>query len=91
MNICLIHIFSLESDLFFFFFVGCLEPKSSTKKKKKPSRNEKKKKAGFFLGRKTEFYQRLMVENNTICLGYVFCAVRFVLTFSAYLIMFYLI
>ena len=91
MNICLIHIFSLESDLFFFFCRLLGTQVKYKKKKKNPAETKKKKKAGFFLGRKTEFYQRLMVENNTICLGYVFCAVRFVLTFSAYLIMFYLI
>ena len=39
-----------------------------------------KKKILVFLGRKTEFYQRLKVEDNTICLGYDFWAVRFGLT-----------
>ena len=43
---------------------------------------KKKKKNGFFLVSKTEFYQRLKVEDNTICLGCVFWAVRFVLTFG---------
>ena len=42
----------------------------------------KKKKKTFFLGSKTEFYQRLKVEDNTICLGYVFWAVRFGPTFG---------
>ena len=32
----------------------------------------KQKKKLVFLGSKTGFYQRLKVEDNTICLGYVF-------------------
>ena len=51
-----------------------------------PSSQTKKKKKLVFLGSKTEFYQRLKVEDNTICFGYVFWAVRFGLTIWAYLI-----
>ena len=47
---------------------------------------KKKKKKLVFLGSKTEFYQRLKVEDNTFCLGYVFWAVKFDLTIWAYLI-----
>ena len=42
---------------------------------------KKKKKTGFF-GCKTEFYQRLKVEDNTFCLGYDFWVVRFGITFG---------
>ena len=35
-------------------------------------KKKKKKKKLVFLGSKTEFYQRLKVEDNTFCLGYVF-------------------
>ena len=47
---------------------------------------QKKKKKLVFLGSKTEFYQRLKVEDNTFCLGYVFWAMKFGLTIWAYLI-----
>ena len=40
----------------------------------------KKKKKLVFLSSKTEFYQKLKVEDNTICLGFDFWAVRFGLT-----------
>ena len=43
---------------------------------------KQKKKKLIFLGNKTEFYQRLKVEDNTICLGYVFWVVRFGPTFG---------
>ena len=99
MNVCLIHIFSPESDFFFSFLLGfflctCLGFQAAYKVMHSNhgktgiisivflQAKEKKKKTGFFLGSKTEFYQRLKVEDNTICLGCVFWAVRFVLTFG---------
>ena len=45
-------------------------------------KKNKKNKKLVFLGNKTEFYQMLKVEDNTICLGYDFWAVRLCLTFG---------